>query len=565
MLTWWVENSMSKVFRDAVIPNRPQREILLKCARNESEDAQIVLSTDSKIRRLTVELSSLKGQSTGMKRGSTISTKQIHCYFVGYVPVSYNTYNTDEKELIRKAPDLFPDPFLEEDKISLLPNLAQPIWLTVKVPENTSPGEYRGKVKIIADNKTIEVPITLQVLPFTLPVKSHLYLTKWFNEDKLVDYYGLERFSQQYWKFVDMAAKNMSEHRQNVILTPLFLLVKIIKDGQSFRYDYTNLDRWISIFDRYGIAELIEGSHLGGRIGGNWEGGFAYNSFKIYFPSGQETTLPQVAVPNLEREKILEHFLHNLKSHLQNKGWFQRLIIHQADEPIPANEESYKKLAEFVKRTLPEVKRIDAVMSKGVEGCVEIRVPQIQEIDDNFSIRPKNEELWFYTCLGPQGPYPNRFIDFSSLKVRIMHWLNWRYRATGYLHWGYCYYGQWGEGAPPMKIDPWQNTTGGGEFLPEGKLKLPPGDTFVVYPGKKKLCNSIRWEMVRKGMEDYEYLWWLENKINETKKESEVVEQGKKLLEHIRTNLLKSHSEYTRDESSLLQAKESLADIITKF
>lgn len=550
MLHCWVESSMRKVFRDAT-PGTAQA-INVCAARNEREDVQVILLSDRRVRGVALEVTALKGP--GQAR---IPASRVRTNFVAYVPVAYNTYNTEESELVRKAPDLFPDGLLEEEAITLQPGQAQPVWLTAHVPAETPPGEYFGEVRVAAGKEQTVLPLRLTVWPFDLSTKGRLWMTNWFSPQHLCDRLGAEMYSPLFWQLLDRVAHNMAEHRQNVILTPIWSLVKITRTRSGYGYNYSRLDRWIRTFDRYGVAELIEGSHLGGRLG-DWDSDFGYNPLTVFDAAGRPELLPAAPVGDPEREALLRDFLLNLEVHLKQRGWYHRLILHVADEPVVANAKSYERMAAFVRSVLPGVRRIDAVMSHGLRGSVEIRVPQIQELSDEK--RPRGEELWFYTCLAPQGPYPNRFVDFSLLKVRIMHWLNWRYGATGYLHWGYNWWGQW-SGAPG-RIDPWQNTTGGSEALPEGKLKLPPGDPFIVYPGTDGVCNSLRWEMVRRGVEDYEYLWLLEQKAAALPPRSPARRRISQLLQCIRGTLLKSHSEYTRSESELLAAREAMAALL---
>ena len=278
----------------------------------------------------------------------------------------------------------------------------------------------------------------------------------------------------------------------------------------------------------------------------------------VHDAHGVPTQLDSAPVDDPDRRALLSHFLKSLRDHLVRKGWWSRFILHQADEPIPPNEESYRVMSAFVRETLPDVPRIDAVMSEGLEGCIEIRVPQIQELREGMPL--PEEELWSYTCLAPQGPYPNRFLDYASLKTRIIHWLNWRYNATGYLHWGYGAWRPWG--GMKGRVDPWNSTTGSSEWLPLGKLRLPPGDTHVAYPGQEGICDSIRWEMVRKGMEDHEYLLLVEKGIQRAGAGSREGAAATALLDRIRCDMLKSHSEYTRSDAELLDAREKLAEAI---
>lgn len=553
MLTIWVEDSLKKVFQDDGPTPTATRSIELAAARNEREDAQICVRTNVPVQELSVSFSPLAGPD-----GAVLPETVLRHAFVGYVPLHENTAdNGGGAHIIRRAPDFFPDPFIEWPVVKLLPGLTQPIWVTVAVPEEAPAGDYHGTVTVRADAETAQVPIQLRVHPFSLPRKPTLWLTNWFTTSCLERWYGVERFSPRWWELVETAARDMGAHRQNIILTPLFDLVRIRRAGQGYTYDYAALDRWISLFDRYGVAERIEGSHLGGRAG-DWESEFVFGGLTVYGEDGTPERLGPAPIGDANRRALLRDFLQSLKAHLMEKGWWSCFILHQADEPIPANEPSYRQLADFVRATLPDVPRVDAVMSHGVEGCLEIRVPQVQELSDDP--RPPHEELWFYTCLAPQGPYPNRFVDFSSLKTRILHWLNWRYQATGYLHWGYAHWSGWSGVAG--SVDPWNNATGSSERLPVGKLRLPPGDPHVVYPGHDGVCSSIRWEMVRKGSEDYEYLMLLEERIRCAGEQRPEAAQARALLDEIRQTLLRSHSEYTRDDSALLDARRRLANAI---
>jgi hypothetical protein len=76
-----------------------------------------------------------------------------------------------------------------------------------------------------------------------------------------------------------------------------------------------------------------------------------------------------------------------------------------------------------------------------------------------------------------------------------MHWLNYKYDATGFLHWGW---NQWTD-------DPLHSV---GQHI---------GDGWHVYPSKDGFMNSLRWEQMRNGIQDYEYFWMLENSISKLK------------------------------------------------
>ena len=103
--------------------------------------------------------------------------------------------------------------------------------------------------------------------------------------------------------------------------------------------------------------------------------------------------------------------------------------------------------------------------------------------------------MWFYTCLFPRGRYMNRLMDFPLLKTQLLHWLNHRYGLTGFLHWGWNFWGP----------EPTKNTE---PVINMNQTLLPSGDAFIVYPDKARLSvfASIRLEAMRAGIEDYEML-----------------------------------------------------------
>jgi hypothetical protein len=62
---------------------------------------------------------------------------------------------------------------------------------------------------------------------------------------------------------------------------------------------------------------------------------------------------------------------------------------------------------------------------------------------------------------------------------------------TGYLHWGWNY---WTD-------DPYQ------------EVGMHIGDGWHVYPVKDGVLNSLRWEQMRNGIQDYEYFRMLEDEV----------------------------------------------------
>ncbi|HUV05458.1 MAG TPA: glycoside hydrolase domain-containing protein [Armatimonadota bacterium] len=429
----WVADPLIKILPNSPVPADREPAIRIDAVRNEYESAQVVVTAYRDIGKLAVKVSPLEGPSRAAPR--------IEAHFLGFIPVEKGTTDTPPEHLIVQAPADIPDPLLDARSVSVKAGRNQPVWLTIFVPKGAAPGAYSGTVELIADSASTAVPLSIRVHPVTLPDERTLYLTNWFSTGIIAGAHGLERWSEPFWKMLGAYARCMADHRQNVVITRIFELITARDDGNgNLTFDFSKFDRWVELFKRVGVIGIIEGSHLAGR--GEWEA----KNFDAYWPvitnpDGSVRGNPPVKATSDEERAFLSQFLPALQKHLEEKGWIDIYLQHLTDEPIAVNAESYKKLASFVREFAPKLRTIDASMCTEIAGSIDIWVPLPPELEAKmrfFQERKKaGEEVWFYTCLVPKGKYMNRFLDSPLLKVRLMHWMNFKYGLTGYLHWGF--------------------------------------------------------------------------------------------------------------------------------
>ncbi|HEX6971719.1 MAG TPA: glycoside hydrolase domain-containing protein, partial [Limnochordia bacterium] len=463
-LCWWPVDPLIKVFEDAT-PPEAAGPVVIEAARGETASGQAVLFSP------TIHLMGARLEATPLvpeAGGSAAELAPPQLRFVGFVPVRQNTRGTPEEHLVRAAPALFPDPLLDHPSLHLRKGRAQPIWITVEVPPDARPGRYRGRVGIrTRDGQVSGIDCLLDVHAARVPAGRRLRVTNWFSLSAIARYHGLEQFSEPFWEMLDRYARLMGEHRQNTVITPLFQLIRPYPDGDRIALDFSRFDRYVSLFERHGVAALIEGGHLGGRRGG-WNEGF---SLTIWELTDGTVRTARVAPESAEADRFLAWFLPSLRTHLAARGWEARYVQHLADEPVDANAESYNQLVRAVRRHWPTLKLIEATMCQTIEP-LDIWVPILnawhRAADFYRSQREMGREVWFYTCLGPTGTYANRLIDYPTLKVRLLHWLNAHYGAAGYLHWGLNYWD--GVASPFSDVEPAHGRD----------LTLPPGDCGIV-------------------------------------------------------------------------------------
>jgi len=488
-LTVWAVDPLVKVFRDAE-PDVPSQAIA-EVARGEHATLQIVVRSDEPIKQLHVEAGPLVLQTDESRL-----LNQALIRFVSYVPVD-RPIPSPPLDQLRKPPADFPDPLLEKRLIDIDANQAQPIWITVAVPTGAKAGLYQGDVHIsgqVDDGEvTTKVPVAIKVFDVVLG-RSRLWVTNWFSNNSRHMQITTEENSLQYWALLHRYARNMAEHRQNVaLISPLSLAsFEVGKDGK-IKIDFSMFDRWVDIFIEEGVIGRIEGGHIGGRSAG-WESPFVVRIRKV--EDGKIVT-KSVDPSSTEAEKFYARFLPAFVNHLRDRGWLEKYMQHLADEPIGTNIESYRAIDELVQKYAPELKIVEACHTKDLIGAIDVWVPQLNYLHrdfDHYQERQREgEEVWFYTCIYPQGEYANRFIEQPLLKTRILHWINYRYGVTGYLHWGYNHWG---------KDSPYTHTT----KQHVGSTYLPAGDAWIVYPGREGPLDSMRHEAMRDGIADYELL-----------------------------------------------------------
>jgi hypothetical protein len=525
----WQVDPLTKVFRDATASNETLEPI--DVARGEQAEWQVVIQSPRPLTQVSAVASSLKG--------SNATIKGVRVRVVGYVPVNEATPKPSADQL-RKPPADFPDPLLEANTFDLNANEAQPLWIDVKIPAKAKGGIYTSEVKVMAkvDGRDISVMIPLKAQVYEVDAtKSRLWVTNWyFPSDKFMQLPTKPGETQEEVQ-IRAIAKSLAAHRQNVALISPVNLTKYSADASGkLLFDFSRFDMWVKTFIDAGVIGRIEGGHIGGRIG-DWESAFGATVHTI--ENGKDVS-KNVDPASPEADKFYSQFFPALMAHLKEKKWLDKYIQHLADEPIKSNEKSYRALADLVHKYLPGVKTIEACHSKDLVGAVDIWVPQLNyfaDSYDHYQARQKaGDEVWMYTCVYPQGEYANRFIEQPLIRTRLLHWINFRYNATGYLHWGFNYWFQ--------TDDPYKTLIAPTWFL-------PAGDPWIVYPGKNGIIDSIRYEALRDGVADHELL-------------SQLAAKDKALAQKLAERHILAFDKYDTDVATFRKTRKEVLQALSK-
>lgn len=268
---------------------------------------------------------------------------------------------------------------------------------------------------------------------------------------------------------------------------------------------------------------------------------YHFNSFQLGIPGIGGGTFHEISPPNLlgfaedtpEYPVLFDSYCRQLEAHLHDKGWLDEAFIYWFDEPsadqYPFVMNGFAKL----KRSCPRIARM---LTEQVEPAL-LGGPDIWcSITDNYDHtraeerRQHGEKFWWYVCTGPKAPYAGLFIDHCAPEMRLWLWQTFQRNIEGILVWETTYWtssAAYPDARQPQNpySDPMSWTSGystpAGDRRPwgngDGRFVYPPlaaaaGSNAPVLDGP---VDSIRWEHLRDGLEDYEYLCILRKRLAE--------------------------------------------------
>ncbi len=501
------------------IKKSEENELTLEGVRNEQISAQLAVASTKTIRNLSVSVSDLTTTD-----GKKISSKNIQIRFVKYLPVVSKpiawgaTVDSVAGEGISgdRNPDVVGDPLVEIESVNIPAFCAQPIWFTFKIPKIAKKGTYRGTIKISAynyDPTTYELKIEVHdlELPDAKDYKFHLDI--WMNYNAIAALHNVSAWSDEHWGLIKKYMKDLASHGQKVIGVTIIdepwqidwfgwrpqteigyeSMIKWQYENEKWSFDY-------SIFDRC-VESGLECDL------GPWIGAYSMLVFRgkqriTYYDVGMdEEVVEYVEVGSKRWKEAWTAFLKNFILHLKEKGWLEYTAISFDERPAELMEEVQK----LVNEVAVEFKNQIRVAGSPDVSPYSFDLSIYYEFLPGQNLAPKGiKELiekrikegritTFYVCGTPT--HPNNFVFSPSAESRMLPWFALKYKLNGFLRWAYC---SW-----PRNV--FENPA----------FRYVEGDEYQVYPGISDPMSSIRWELLKEGIEDYELAMILRERLKE--------------------------------------------------
>ena len=560
---WWCESGW-KVRRERALPEQPRGKpgpVSVSAARGEFEPVQVILRPDQDGQLIWAEARPLH------KRWGKAAPISVRIEEVAYVQVTHPTDPTCR-------PGWYPDPLpAVAFPLALASGKNQPLWLTFHVARDAEPGDYHGVLKLRTSLGEVRVPLLVHVYEFTLPEETHLKSALGLGTDTINRYQGLEAQHDQAMAF-DKYLANFAEHR----ISPYSFYdyapidVRFVGEGTNkhAQVDFTRFDQ--------AAAQWLDGAHFNTfQLPVRGMGGGTFYSRHLGELEGFQEGTPEFA-------RLFQDYLSQIEAHLEQRGWLRKAFIYWFDEPAPKDFEFVVQGMERLKAAAPGLKRM---------LTVEPEPPLLGHVDIWCGLTPKwtpelvserrqvGERVWWYICCAPHAPYITEFIDHSGTELRLWPWQSWQYGVQGILIWATTYWTSPAAFPPPKRQDPWTDpmsyTSGYGEK--PGEIGYwGNGDGRFLYPPRRdpaagqKPCvdgpiNSIRWENLRDGMEDYEYFWLLREASQSElfwHGETDLYKQAHELLK-VPNEVSQDLTHFTTDPREMLAHRDRVARMIERL
>lgn len=451
--------------------------IELAAARGEREQVQLVL-------RPTIDLSGLELSFSALDGPGVIAADAWDWDRVAHTYLRRGSYHYGLRTNQR---GLLPDPLEPAGSFDAPADINTTLLLTIRVPDEAPPGEYEGRVTIAGGGLSVAVPVALTVWDITMPG---------------------DRLLVNYATAVDREPETLALLRELDVNTLKYGASGIgveVDDAGVVTLDFAEFDQQAEL--------LLDG--LG------------------YYTIGVPPTMPMtgrgpresylgqpVAVGSDEFWPLFDQCMRGVGDHLRERGWADRFVWKVGDE-LP--EEMYPLTAELCRRAKdawPELRVMLTCnsMSDELAQSLDIWCPgwhlfavRSDEAPEQWRTRQAaGMQMWAYLnsaymVNAEWNPGVLRLFPSALAKHGFTGALWWSLRATG------SGYGDEWEGEP----DPWTEIRPLKSVKPD-KTYYDFGNGHMLYAPREhdpQWRSSLRWEAFRQGLDEYDLLMLLGQRL----------------------------------------------------
>ncbi len=511
-----ITTPFEQIFREDLFSGKINQGLRLQSARNEMEDAQVVLIplVDDDLSDVLVGMSDMKLDGGD----AVLPSKQWWIGAVGYIERPRPANCGEDFRAF------WPDVLLPAGPIKVEPGRQQPVFLRVTVPEGQTAGTYRGTLTVRGKSTVESLPVELEVWDFALPMNSSLQTDSWFTFKDICSYYKTPEVTMEQYERI---LRDFQGYRISMYPIDYFALgpkIRLFREkDNSLTVDFTDFDPYFDMAIKYGATSINLNLSCSSGIYTMFAGGWGYAHLKITDrETGKVSPYPAEChwppKQNMFEDPDFISFWKQYWKHAKEKGWDKVAYVEDVDEPGSGDRKKFLLESHaFFRKNCPGLPLLSFGTTpsgfKDSIGLIDWWAPLLRvygEDADTYRERQRKfgERVWVYTCgdsgKNMKGYTPDTYIHTPLIDKRIVPLMCWKLEIQGLFQFTFNSFGanpdlikkgvekQWGQ-YPILHAPPTECQFGIGN---------------LVWPGPElcQLLPSLRLEMKRDGMEDYEYL-----------------------------------------------------------
>ncbi|MFZ2446366.1 MAG: DUF4091 domain-containing protein [Syntrophobacteraceae bacterium] len=358
-----------------------------------------------------------------------------------------------------------PDGLVPLEPGLLVPDNPVTLAASIKIPVTAPEGTYRYELEFRGDSLSVVQPLEVKIRRFSLDDDLPITIMANFNPDEeWFRRYGVNN-QADFEKVIEAYLRSLREYKVNAISG----FYPLPRGGVLRGRPLTNFPAFT------GMLDLVNGP-------------LGYRYFRLPRLPGAKT----IGQPNSTYPADAKQFYSTLYQYVKSKGWERKAIVKVWDEPRPQQFPLVARAYALVKEAAPGLRTESAGVTPTPElaRSIDIWAIHASRADPQTLAAAKQSglELWLY------ANHLHR-PDRPATHQRMVGWYTYRHSFAGYLFWG----------VNAWRDDPWAPVSALNPFSRRIAVQRT-GTFYYPHPRTGMPLPNLRWEAMRRGWEDYQYL-----------------------------------------------------------
>jgi hypothetical protein len=410
----------------------------------------------------------------------------------------------------------------------------QPVWVTVRVPADAKPGEYKGQLQLeIAGQSPVKVPVEVKVHDFRMPDPKDFstFLEMHHSPETLAYYYKVPLWSEEHWKLIERSFELTAQAGNKLVFIPLFArarfgndhgMLRFVRKGDGWEYDFSVIERYLDLaikhFDRNMVVvwHITEPAHDDTywkiRHAGKVE---PQKNPQITVLDPKDGALSLFKAPLFgtpEARAFWKPVCDRIAELVKKKGLTKRALILGTEQDLGVS----KAFLDDIKNFAPDFKwsrcthptpppsmrmpnGLEIGYASDVYGGVLHHTPEQQR---NYGWKWRDDE-----AQGVHAHWPRNFMTDEASLGKIHHVMETHIVSSPYGIKQYGYAGLSYQGAEFWPVSVAEKSRGNTliDRFPEsiwGSISIGNGAVAWLAPGPKGAIATVRFEVLREGIEE---------------------------------------------------------------